>query len=124
MMADYEHVVFDMGAKNPHLLRQALSLSDDLVVPVRASGGELRELERVFDIAAEVDAVHPVRAVVLLTQVRRGTTNELEARELLGEQDLPVMMARVRLLKRFEEAFGTAPDDLGDYEDVVTELTA
>lgn len=124
MVGDYAHVVFDMGAKNPGLLRQALSLSDDLVIPSRPTGGDLRELDRVFDIAAEIDAVHPVRAVVLLTQVRSGTTNEEEARELLDEQDMPVMTARVRMLKRYEVALGTAPADLGDYEDVLKELTA
>jgi len=42
MMADYAHVVFDVGPKNPALLRQAMSLSDDLVVPVAPSTGELR----------------------------------------------------------------------------------
>lgn len=125
MMVDYDHVVFDMGAKNPGLLRQALSLSDDLIIPARPTGGDLRELDKVFDIAAEVDAVHPVRAVVLLTQVRGGTTNEAEARELLDEQDMPVMAARIGMRKRYELAFGTAPlDDLGDYEDVLKELTA
>lgn len=125
MMNDYVHVVFDMGAKNPGLLRQALSLSDDLIIPTRPTGGDLRELDKVFEVAADIDAVHPLRAAVLLTQVRGGTTNEAEARELLDEQDMPVLSARVGMRKRYELAFGTAPlDDLGDYEDVLKELTA
>lgn len=125
MMTDYTHVVFDMGAKNPGLLRQALSLSDDLIITARPTGGDLRELDKVFDIAAEIDVVHPVTAVVLLTQVRGGTTNEAEARELLNEKDMPVLAARIGMLKRYELAFGTTPlEDLGEYEDVLKELTA
>jgi chromosome partitioning protein len=46
MMAGYEHVVFDVGPKNPALLRQAMRLADDLIVPVAPSTGELRELPK------------------------------------------------------------------------------
>ena len=35
MMASYEHVVFDVEPKNPTLLRQVMSLSDDLLVQQR-----------------------------------------------------------------------------------------
>jgi hypothetical protein len=57
MMADYAHVVFDIGPKSPASLRQAMRLSDDLVVPVAPSTGELRELPKTFELAAEADAV-------------------------------------------------------------------
>lgn len=59
MMAGYEHVVFDIGPKNPWLLRQAMTLADDLVAPVAPSTGELPKR---FELAAEVDATHPLRA--------------------------------------------------------------
>jgi chromosome partitioning protein len=123
MMADYAHVVFDVGPKNPALLRQAMSLSDDLVVPVAPSTGELRELPKTFELAAEVDAVHPLRASVLLVQVRSGTRSATESRELLGELDLPMLDTQVRFLERYRLAFGSVPDDLGDYEAVLSELT-
>jgi len=122
MMAAYEHVVFDVGPKNPVLLRQAMTLADDLVVPVAPSTGELRELPKTFELAAEVDVTYPVRAAVLLVQVRSGTRSQIEAREVLTEMDLPVLEARVRLLETYRLAFGTAPEDLGDYEQVLTEL--
>lgn len=122
MMGDYEHVIFDVGPKNPALLRQAMSLSDDLVVPVAPSTGELRELPKTFDLAAEVDAVHPLRAAVLLVQVRSGTRSGAEARGLLGELDMPVFDAEVRLLESYRLAFGSVPRDLGDYEAVLLEL--
>lgn len=122
MLADYQHVVFDVGPKNPALLRQAMMLSDDLIIPVAPSTGELRELPKTFDIAAEIDAVHPLRVAVLLVQVRSGTRSGIEARELLAELDMPALDAEVRFLERYRLAFGSVPADLGDYEQVLAEL--
>jgi hypothetical protein len=56
-------------------------------------------------------------------QVRPGMTSEQDARDLLTGLDMPAFEAQVRLLKRYEQSFGTVPlDDLGDYERVLTEL--
>ena len=124
MLDDYEHVVFDVGPKNPALLRQAMSLSECLIVPARPTTADLRELDKTFELAAEVDAVTPLAAAVLLVQVRTGTTAAEEARQILADEGIPVMSAQVRLLKRFELAFGSAPSQLWDYEDVVKEVLA
>jgi chromosome partitioning protein len=122
MVGDYQHVVFDVGPKNPALLRQAMMLSDDLIIPVAPSTGELRELPKTFELAAEIDAVHPLRAVVLLVQVRSGTRSGTEARALLEEMDIPTLTAEVRFLERYRLAFGSVASELGDYEAVLTEL--
>ncbi|WP_139324265.1 ParA family protein [Pseudonocardia sp. Ae707_Ps1] len=58
--------VFDVGPKNPNLLQQALSLSEHLVVPVRPTGHDLAELGKVFDLAADADALSPLTAELLL----------------------------------------------------------
>src|SRR3954452_3901744 len=122
MLADYQHVVFDVGPKNPALLRQAMLLSDDLIIPVAPSTGELRELPRTVDLAAEIDAIHPLRVTVLLVQIRSGTRSATEARSLLEDLGMPVLDAEVRLLERYRLAFGSVPEELGDYEPVLTEL--
>lgn len=123
MAGDFDHLVIDVGPKHPLLMRQAMSLSDGVIVPARPTTDELRELPKTFDIAAEVDAVHPLWVAVLLVQVRPGMTSEQDARELLGGLDMPAFDCQVRLLKRYEQSFGTVPlDDLGDYEQVLTEL--
>lgn len=121
MIRNYEHVVFDTGAKNPELLRQAMSLSDDLIITAQCTDGDLLEVAKVYAIAAEIDMTHPLRAVVLLTKVRGGTNEEAEAREFLDEMQLPVLKTVVPLrrdLGRMREA----PADLGEYEDVLREL--
>lgn len=122
MVADYQHTVFDVGPKNPSLLKQAMSLSDELLVPVRPSTAEIRELPKTFELAAEVDSVHPLLASVLFVQVRAGTKGPAEARVILEELELPVLDAEVRMLERFAFAFGTVPAELGDYEQVLAEL--
>lgn len=122
MLADYQHVVLDVGPKNPALLRQAMMIADELIVPVAPSTGEMRELPKTFELAADVDAVHPLTASVLLVQVRVGTRSSLEAREILSELDMPVLASQVRFLERYRLAFGSVPEELGDYEGVLTEL--
>jgi chromosome partitioning protein len=122
MVRDYEHLVIDTGPKNRLMLRLAMTLVDDLIVPVAPSTAELRELPRTFDLAAEVDTSHPLRAAVVLVQVRSGTRSLVEARALLGELDMPALAAEVRLREQYRLAFGTTPEDLGDYEQVLAEL--
>lgn len=121
---DYDHIVIDTGPEQSGLLRQALAVTDDLVVPVSPSPMELRKLGHTFQAAAEVDAVSPVTARVLLAKVRAGTRSSVEAREYLDHLELPVMDAQVHLREAYSLAWGTAPEDLGEYEDVLKELTA
>lgn len=118
----FDHVVIDSSPKNPLLLRQALAVAEHLVVPVAPRPMDLRELPATFGIAAEVEATHPLSVTTLLVQVRAGTRSGIIAREQLEELGVPVMAAQTRLSERLALAFGTAPADLGDYEEVITEL--
>lgn len=145
-------VVFDIGPKNPAMLASALrvcapmtsaELAGQLVIPVRPTGGDMRELGKVLQVAADVDGdlradVAGIAPRVLLTQVRSGsrpgTGEEAEARAVLADPDnalrigaVPVFTARVRMLRRWALAFGTVPDDaraLADYWDVTAEVLA
>lgn len=151
----YDAVVYDVGPKNPGMLRQAMALCTPstgnvgawapdpdtidpgrLVIPVRPTGGDVREVPRVLALAAEVDKAAPawsagLVASVLLTQVRStsrpGFGAEVEARQLLADQGIPVLPSRVRLLRRWELAFGTAPatvGELADYDEVTRDVVA
>jgi chromosome partitioning protein len=121
---DYDHVVIDTGPQRPAILRQALMVTDDLVVPVAPSPVELEQLPDTFTLAAEVDAVSPTFAQVLFVKVRRGTRSSVEARQYLTDHELPVMAAEIHLLESYPLAYGTVPDDLAEYEPVVKELAA
>lgn len=122
--ADYAHVIIDTGPQRPLILRQALMVTDDLIVPVAPSPVELEQLPDTFTLAAEVDAVSPTFAQVMFAKVRRGTRSSTEARRYLDERELPVLAAEVHLLESYPLAYGTVPDDLTEYEAVVKELDA
>ena len=122
--ADYDHVVIDTGPQRPAILRQALMVTDDLVVPVAPSPVELEQLPDTFALAAEVDAVSPTFAQVMFAKVRRGTRSSIEARRYLTEHELPVMAAEVHLLESYPLAYGTVPAERDEYEAVVKELAA
>lgn len=119
---DFVHIVVDTGGENDEILGQALMVTDELLVPVAPSLIELRRLPATFQLAAKVDAISPITARVLLCKVRTGTRSAAEARELLESLDLPVMAAYIGLREQYSAAFGTAPADLGEYDDVLTEL--
>lgn len=120
--ADYAHLVIDTGGENDVLLSEALLVTDELLVPVAPSLIELRRLPATFALAAKVDVVSPVSARVMLTKVRAGTRSAIDARALLEEMGLPVMAAQVSLWESYAQAFGSVPNDLGEYQQVLAEL--
>lgn len=121
--ADYAHVVIDTGGENDTILSQALLVTDELLVPVAPSLIELRRLPATFELAAKVDVLSPVTARVLLVKVRTGTRAATEARTLLEGMGLPVMAAQVSLRERYSGAFGTVPEHLGEYGQVLAEVS-
>lgn len=121
---DYDDVVIDTGPQKPAILRQALMVTDDLIVTVAPSPVELEQLQDTFTLAAEVDAIAPTFAQVLFVKVRRGTRSAVEAREYLIAHGLPVVGAEVHLLESYPLAYGTVPSDLAEYEAVVKELAS
>lgn len=122
MLIDYAHMVIDVGPKNPNLLSQAMSLSEHLLVPLRPTGADMAAVEKLFDLAAEMDAISPLTASLLLVDVDSRWKSASEARVMTEERDIPTMDAHVRHLLEFAQARGSAPDDLGDYEAVLAEL--
>jgi chromosome partitioning protein len=97
-------------------------VTDELIVPVSPSPAELEQLPDTFALAAEVDAISPVFARVLLVKVRRGTRSAIEARDWLTTRSLPVMDAEVHHWEQYSLSYGTVPPDLAEYADVLAEL--
>jgi chromosome partitioning protein len=122
--ADYDSVIIDTSPQHSKVLRQALMVTDDLIVPVAPSPIELEQLPDTFALAAEVDAASPVFTQVLLVKVRAGTLSAVKAREYLMEHELPVMDTAVGLREMYSLAYGSVPTDFGEYADVLEELTA
>lgn len=119
---DYAHIVIDTGPQHDHIMRQALLATDHLLVPIAPSPMDVDRLPETFDLAAEIDAISPVTAWVMLAKVRTGTRSATEAREHLDGKELPVMDAQTRLLEEYLLAWGSVPGELGDYDAVLAEL--
>lgn len=119
---DYEHIVIDTAPGITAILAQALLATDHLVVPVAPTPMDLRRLGPTFDLAAEVEAISPVRASVLLARVRKGTRAATEAREHLVDTGRPVLTAETHQWESYSLAWGTTPAALGEYALVLDEL--
>jgi len=124
---DYDHVVIDTGRSaggdDDPILRQALTVSDHLLVPFAPSLMDVRELGRVLQMVDDLAAVHPVATHLLLTKVRSGTASARDAREGIAEQGLPLLEAQVSLRESYANVWGTVIRDFGDYEAVLEEMS-
>lgn len=125
LAAGFDHVVIDVGGEDDLLLSAALSLADELVVPVTPSLSELRRLPATFHLAeqAAVAAAREIGAQVLLVKTERRSVALREALAVLAEENLPTLEATVRNLPAtIPGTFGTAITDLLDYGPVLDEL--
>lgn len=120
---DFDHVVIDCGPENEGLLRQALSVSDLVVVPCGPSLFDVDRLGPMLDLIEACRDFRWIEARILLTRVRPGRRAG-DAREALEQQGFPLLESQVRLLDRYQEVFNQVPIDLGDYEAVLDELTS
>lgn len=119
---DYAHVVIDCGAKSEIETRQALMVTDLLIVPASPRALDIVELPVTFAVAAEIDAVRPILASVLLTQVRASTRSAVDVRSVLVERGIPTLVAQIGLREAYGNAYGTVPADLAEYGYVLSEL--
>lgn len=119
---DYEHLVIDTGPSNELLLRQALAVTDQLLIPVSPTLLDAGRIGPTLDLVDDVATLHRVDARVLLTKVRAGTRSAQAARAGLAAMGLPLLAAQVALREQYAAAADTVPADLGEYEAVLAEL--
>ena len=118
----FDDVLVDTGPQKPAIVRQAMQVTQDLIIPVSPSPAELEQLADTLALAAEADALSPVYPRVLLVKVRAGTRSSVEARRWLTSRGLPVMNAQVSQWEQYALSYGTVPADLAEYAAVLTEL--
>lgn len=118
----YDHMIIDTPPGDTGIIRSAVMAVSTVIVPASPTGLDLNRLMPTFELLAELEAVHPVNVGVLLTKVRRGTVSARSVREILGEVGYPILDTEIPLAEMFAGGFGTAPTDLGEYADLITEL--
>jgi len=122
LAADYEHVVLDSPPGDLGIIRSVVLAAEVGIVPVAPTGLDLNRLRPTFELLAELEPVNPVEVGVLLTRVRKGTRSIREAKEVLDEFGYPVLDTQIPLAEMYAGSFGSAPAELGQYEDLLVEL--
>jgi chromosome partitioning protein len=119
---DYEYVVLDTPPGELDIVRAALHAADVAVVAISPSVMDINRFRPTLELIAEVESLTDLDYRVLLTMVRRISREGRDARQVMGELDLPVLETEIPHLSLYRSAFGTVIDDLGDYERVADEL--
>jgi chromosome partitioning protein len=117
-------VVIDCPPNNREMLNRAASVSDHVLVPVRATGIDLDRLRSTLELLSDVDAQRGgLDVAVLFTHWRPRRIISREALEALSE--FPVLNSKIRQLAVYEESHGTMPagDALEEYRAVWKEVT-
>ena len=116
------HIIIDTGPSDAGILRQALAVTDYLVTPLAATPAEAARVRPTLEAAAEVGVTHPLELSVLFTRAKPNTVSLREAKEALAGAGLNVLPTNVPFVLLYSQAYGTVPDDLGVYPQVLTEI--
>lgn len=120
----YDHVIIDTPPGDTAIIGSAVMAADVVIVPASPTGLDLNRLAPTLDLLRSIEPLHPFEFAVLLTRVRRGTIAAREVRDALADVDLPVLDTEIPLAELYAGSFGTAPTDLGQYEDLIKELSS
>lgn len=105
----------DCPPGNPELINAAVKAADFVIIPTQPT---TIDMDRVW---TTVENLGDCPSVILLTAARSGTKLLSEAREALTQADLPVFTTVIPLREEIRSGFGTVPENLHGYADVLTE---
>ena len=120
------HLIIDTG-NDSTTLRQALLVTDQLLMPIGATPSEATRLTPTLQAAAEVASIKPIELSILFTRTKPNTISFREAWEQLKQMEgdvegLHVLDVNVPFQLLYSQAFGTAPTNLGVYPEVLDEI--
>lgn len=113
----HAYVVVDTPPNDPRALGDAARIAGRVIVVAKCNALEADRLIPTLDALAASGFAG--QWGILLTQARGGLGREMQV--ALEEEDLPVFGVIPHLVK-YERAFGTLPEDLGEYRAALTEV--
>ena len=114
-------VVIDTPPNNRELLTRAAMIATHIVVPISPTGMDIDRMMPPLELLRDVEATRGALDVAIV--LNRWDGRKRLAREALTAlQGFPVLESRIRGLTRYEEAFGTMPSHLEEYQAVLKEL--
>lgn len=115
-------VFIDTPPNNREVLMRTAMLADVVVVPVKPTGMDVDRLMPTLELLRDAEATRGALDVaILFTQWDGRRVLSREATEALD--GFPLLEARIRGLARYEQAFGTVPGYLDEYDQAWKELT-
>jgi chromosome partitioning protein len=126
LVQQFVHVVIDTPPEREDVARAAMSVADQVVVPVAPNVADVEQLRDTFGLATAVmdeqGRDFPTR--VLLTKVDNRTSDPEEVRSFLVQQKVPRFLTEIRELRSYARMYGAVPPSLLEYEDFLAELRA
>lgn len=118
------HLIIDTGPHDAAVLRQALNVTDVLLVPLAPTANEVTRLTPTLEAAAEVAQLRPIALALLLNRVVANTRSRVGVREAATAEGLHVLTTEIHRREAIAQALGTVPANLDDYPAALTELVA
>jgi chromosome partitioning protein len=124
LAAGFDHVVLDTPPGHVAIIKSAVLAAEAVLVPIAPTSVDVDRLRPTFELLAEMEPVHEVGVGVLLIKMRAGTNSAKGIREVLAEQNYPVMTTEIPMSELYAQSHGRVPADLGHYELLLKELLA
>ncbi len=122
-VARYDHLVIDTPPGHAGIVASALRGVDLVIVTLQPTVMDVDRLNATLDLITEARALNDgLQARVLLTRVRRGTKSQRDVREVLAEDQLPVLATEIPQRESIALAGGTVITDVGEYGPLLEEL--
>ncbi|MCA9329491.1 ParA family protein [Candidatus Saccharibacteria bacterium] len=116
-----DFIVVDTQPGDDAVIYRVASFSDEIIVPLAATGLDLGRLPSTLRILADVERMRNKALVsVLLTRVDNRQSISKEAQETLSDLGVPLLDSRIRDLARYKQL--TTPTYLDEYQSVLVEL--
>lgn len=115
-VSDHELTIIDTPPGTAQAIQEAIDVADLVIVPTGASPLDVRRVWPTLEITANRPTA------VLLTGVDMRTRLADEVRALLEGEGVPVIGTPILRREDVRRAYGTTPNRLHGYDDVLTEL--
>jgi len=122
--ASYTHVVIDAPPHDAGVVRSAVRLATNVVIPLTPSAMDVNRLWPMIDLATNAGSGQGPTVTVLLTKVRPNTRTLRITRDTLAEMGVPVAGVEIPQREFYRTAFGSPPNDPEHYRQLVEELLA
>jgi chromosome partitioning protein len=124
MRQRYDVVIIDAGGGRPDLLGHAVGAADVVLATMAPTDADKRRLEGTVKVASEAAtaAGRQVSLHVTLVRADKGTKQPATVHAELTAVGYPVTDVMISDLVRYSRAYGTTPQDLHEYNQLMVEM--